>query len=160
MSIPDFRFGKGSVTKVTPADPTTGARVTTANASKVLCLTNKVTVGVSNGTTTIENFCTGGTDVEVPDGSQTGKVEFGDTQWTENDPALALMETAARNEAGTTYGGYVWLDIYPLGTTSGKLMYSVQVFVKEWTLDVPSKGVITVAHTVTAQAIPVKGVAV
>ena len=159
MAIPDFRFGKNAVAKVTPADPATGARVTTANASKVFCLTNKITIGLSNGTITIENFCTGGSDTEVPDGSQTGKLEFGDTQWTENDPALGIMETAARNETQATYGGMVWFDIYPLGMATGKPMYSIQAFVKEWNMDIPSKGTITVSHAVTAQTIPVKGTA-
>lgn len=156
--VPTFRFGRNAVTEITPADPATGAKVITTGASKLLCLANKVTIGLSNGTITIENFCTGGQDIEVPDGSKTGKLEFGDTQWTEADASLAIMEAAARNEENEPYGGYVYVDVYPIGKGTGKLMYTILAFVKEWTLDMPSKGTVTVTHAVTAQGIPEKGV--
>ncbi len=91
-AIPAFRFGKNAVVKVAAATPADGTKPAAADAFKVLCLTNEVTIGLSNGTITLENFCTGGADVEVPDGTTTGKVELGDATWTEADPALILLE--------------------------------------------------------------------
>jgi len=157
-AIPAFRFGKNAVVKVAAATPADGTKPAAADAFKVLCLTNEVTIGLSNGTITLENFCTGGADVEVPDGTTTGKVELGDATWTEADPALILLEAAAFNSTGAQYSGYVWFEVMPLGAGTTKPVYDILVFVKEWSMKTPSKGVITVQHALLAQGAPNKGV--
>ena len=109
-----FRFGKNARIEIAPyTDGTEPAAGDFIN----FCLTNQVEVGLTNGTITIDTFCSGG-EVEVPDGSQTGELTFGDTTWTEDDDALQLLEDAAFSKVEN--GTKVHYRIYTAGQGAGQ----------------------------------------
>jgi len=146
-----FRFGKNARIEIAPytdgTEPAAGAFIN-------FCLTNQVEVGLTNGTITIDTFCTGG-EIEVPDGSQTGELTFGDTTWTEDDDALKLLEDAAFSKVEN--GSKVHYRIYPLGKAVGKPVWRGILNATGVKLTIPSKGVIKMAVTPKAQGAPERG---
>jgi len=157
---PKFRFGVKTITRVAPiiayasdGTPTKPA----AGTFQTLCRGNSIEVGLENGTVDIENFCTGGRTISVRDGSKNGTLGgFDGMTWTEDDPALMLMEAAVFDTTET--GGNVWVQVMPLGVGTGKPVYDLQIDVRKWVLKAPSKGVITVDHEVYVQQGPDKGI--
>ncbi|MBZ9753006.1 hypothetical protein K7W42_19390 [Deinococcus sp. HMF7604] len=144
-----YRFGKNSVVRVAPipsgsiaADGTVTKPVT--GNFKVLCLHNSVSVGLENGTIDLENFCTGGKTVSVRDGTQQGSLEIANVTWVEDDLAVKILEDAAFS--GSETGGWVYFEVQPLGSGTGKPIYDLIVDVLSWRLTTPAKGTITVEH--------------
>lgn len=148
----EFRFGKNSRIEIAPM--TEDGTEPAASEFVHFCLTNRVTIGLSKGTVTIENFCIGGS-TEVPDGTQTGELEFGDTTWTENDPAVKMLEDAAF--ANDERGSQLFYRVYPLGKGAGKPVFRGILSVNEWSLLTPVTGVITVTNGVNALGAPERG---
>ena len=151
-----YRFGKNAVLRVAPgmAD---GSKPLAASF-KVLCLVKDVSIALTNGKISLENFCTGGNTIDIPDGTSMGEMTIGEANWTEADPALLLMEAAAQNTAGTETGNDVWFEVCPLGIGTTKPVYDVPAWVEKWELKMPDKGVITVNHTINVYGKPQPGV--
>lgn len=148
----NFRFGKNARMEI--ARPLDGMEAPALNDYVYFCLTNQISIGLSKGSVTIDTFCTGG-EVEVPDGSSTGTLEFGDTTWAENDAALKILEDAAFSD--TEDGSTLFYAVYPIGKKEGAPMFRGQLMVNEWKLDMPSKGVIKVTNGVRAYGKPERG---
>ncbi|GAA5513646.1 hypothetical protein Dcar01_02390 [Deinococcus carri] len=146
------RFGKNARIEVAPY---TDGSEPPAAAWQHLCLTNRVSLGGEKGTETFENFCTEGNEVEVLDGSEKGTLEFGDTTWTEDDAALAVLKKASK--AKTEDGSKVHYRVFPLGKGEGKPVFRGIFQVKNWKLDVPSKGLIKIENGVTPLGVPEEG---
>ncbi|WP_295818020.1 hypothetical protein [uncultured Deinococcus sp.] len=155
---PKYRFGKNALIRVaaiaTIAADGTVTKPATA-AFKVLCLAKDTTFGLENGTVDIENFCTGGRTVSVRDGTQSGTMELGETTWAEDDDVLSLMEDAAFSE--DEQGGWLYVEILPLGAGTGKPVFDLIIDVNTWSMSIPSKGVITVEHGLTVIEGPIRG---
>ena len=160
MAKATFRFGKNAVTRVAPIteyDPVTGdAKKPAADAFKVLCVTDEVSFGFQHGTFDLENFCTGGDTQTVRDGSREGEVEFGDLTWSENDPAVKILEDAAYSDTET--GGDVWMEVLPLGLGPSKPVFDMAFQVNSWRMTLPAKGAIAVEHNeINVFKIPERG---
>lgn len=74
------------------------------------CLPREITFGGKHGKIDIESFCTGGRTVSMKDGSYQGTLDLGEVYWTEDDPAIILLEGAAQDLVSET-GGYVWFEV-------------------------------------------------
>lgn len=158
--IPVYRFGKNAVIRaapLAPGDVAADGTVTKPLAAtfKVFCLPNSVEIGVSNSTVSIENFCTGGQTVNVRDGGQEGTMTIGESNWTEGDEVLGYFEDAAF--ADTPTGGWIYIEVAPLGVGAGKPVYDLIIDVRGWTMSIPSKGVITVTHDLAVLEGPIPG---
>lgn len=148
----EIRFGKNARIEIAPY---TDGTEPGAGAYLHFCMTDSVAIGGEKGTETINNFCTGGNDVDVLDGSEKGSVEFGDSSWTEDDPALAIFKAANKNK--TENGSKVHYRVYPIGKGEGKPVYRGIFQVQNWKLTIPSKGTIKIANGVTALGVPEEG---
>lgn len=148
----NFRFGKNARMEI--AKPLDGMEAPALKDYTYFCLTNQISIGLNKGSVTIDTFCTGG-EVEVPDGSSTGTLEFGDTTWAENDAALKILEDAAFSE--TEDGSTLYYAVYPIGKKENAPMFRGRLMVNEWKLDMPSKGVIKVTNGVRAYGKPERG---
>ncbi|WP_394649569.1 hypothetical protein [uncultured Deinococcus sp.] len=155
---PKYRFGKNTVLTAAPVIAFAADGSATkpgAAAFKVLCLHQEVSVGLENGTMDIENFCTGGRTVSVRDGTQSGTMDLGNTTWVEDDDVLKMFEDAAFSKTET--GGYVWIQVCPLGIGSGKPVYDLLIDVRTWKITSPAKGAITVEHDLSVLEGPTRG---
>lgn len=129
---------------------------------KELCLASEVEVGFENKTISFANFCSRGSDVEIPTGA-TGKVSLSEMQWIKDDPALLIMEDAARAAGGdttlaATITGVVAYEFLPEGAGVGKVVYRGTMGVKSWSVKAAAGGTVTVTNpTITAGGIPEKG---
>ncbi|WP_293913736.1 hypothetical protein [Deinococcus sp.] len=150
-TAPNFRFGKNARIEIAPY--TNGTEPAVGDFLN-FCLTNQVEVGLTNGSITIDSFCSEG-DVEVPDGSQTGILTFGDTTWAEDDLSLKLLENAAfsKNENGQK----VHYRIYPVGKAVGKPVWRGLFNAADVKLMIPSKGIIKMIVTPKVQGAPERG---
>lgn len=150
-----YRFGKNAVVRVAPgmADGTKPL----AASFKVLCLVKDVSIGLTNGKISLENFCTGGNTIDIPDGTSMGSMTIGTANWTEGDLSLMIMEAAAQNTLGTDTGNDVWAEVCPLGIGTGKPLYDLPIWVEKWDLKIPDKGVITVDYGVSVYGKPQPG---
>ncbi|WP_278913216.1 hypothetical protein [Deinococcus wulumuqiensis] len=115
------------------------------------CATSQLEIGGQKGSETVNNFCTGGNDVDVNDGSETNTLTTGDATWAEDDSAITMLERAYETDAR------VWYRIYPLGLGDGKPVYRGLLEVKEWKLTIPSKGLIKMTNGLTPLGKPEKG---
>lgn len=157
--VAKFRFGKNAVIRVAPITVVAADGTVTKPATdtfKQLCLAKSVKIGLENGKVDIENFCTGGNTVSVRDGTQKGSMDLGESTWVEDDPALKIMEDASF--AKTEIGGWVYVEVQPLGAGAGKPVYDLIIDVQKWELDIPSKGVITASHDIDVLEGPIKGI--
>ena len=109
------------------------------------CLPKEISFGGKHGKIDIESFCTGGRTVSMKDGSYQGTLDLGEVYWTEDDPAIILLEGAAQDTINET-GGYVWFEVLPTGVGAGKIAYDFLVDVDEWNNKIPSKGLITATY--------------
>lgn len=157
-----YRFGKNAVVRIAPIPA--GSIAADGTVSKpapgdfeVLCLPNSVSIGLQNGSIDLENFCTGGKTIKVRDGTQNGTFEISESNWIEDDAALEILEDAVQSTAET--GGWVYVEVLPLGIGSGKPSYDLIVDVMEWSMTIPSKGFITVqTQNISVLEGPLKGV--
>lgn len=139
-----------------------GGNMPLADAFKELCLASEVEVGFEGKTITFANFCSRGADVEIAAGA-TGKVALSEMQWIKDDPALIIMEDAARASAGdttltSTITGVVAYEFLPEGAGAGKVVYRGTIGVKSWSVKAAAGGTVTVPNpTITAGGIPEKG---
>ena len=120
-------------------------------AFKELCLASEVTVGFENKSITFANFCSGGSDVEIPVG-ETGTLDLSEMQWIEDDAALLIMETAAREKGTVAY------EFLPAGAGAGKTVYRGTFTVKGWKIKAAAAGTVTVDNPgLAAGGMPEKG---
>ena len=119
------------------------------------CLEIKFALGRWNGTVDVENFCTGGATVSVRDGTQTGSMSLGESTWVEGEASLEVMKDAAFNTS--EQGGWVYVEILPLGAGAGKPVFDLIIDVRRWEMTIPSKGVITVTHELNVLEGPTEG---
>lgn len=142
-------LGRDSIFRVAPLGA--NGAMPAAAAYKELCLASEVTVGFENRTISFQNFCTGGDEIEIPVGS-TGSVDLSEMQWIEDDEALLIMETAARDLAPIAY------EYLPAGAGTGKTVYRGIMDVKSWKVKSASDGTVTVeSPTLGAPGKPEKG---
>ena len=111
-----------------------------------LCETNQIKLGFGSKSITFENFCTGGSDVEIPTG-KTPRLDVGDAQWTDDSVALQDLEKAGREDVE------VWYWYYPKGIAAGK-GYFGKLNVAEWDMTSESAGLTTVAHQLKPIGMP------
>lgn len=148
-NAPNIRFGKNARMYIALDD---GSGVEPADAAFVyFCATSQIEIGGKKGTETVNNFCTGGNDVNVNDGSETYTLTTGDATWAENDAAINLLETAYNTDARVHY------RIYPLGKGAGQPAYRGTLDVNEWKLTIPSKGLIKMTNGLNPLGKPEKG---
>lgn len=146
---PKYRFGKNAVVRIAaiPVGSIAADGTVTKPAAgdfKVFCLHNNVSIGIANATFDLENFCTGGKTIKVRDGTKDGRMTIADAQWVENDDALEILKDAVFSNTET--GGWVYVEVLPLGIGAGKPVFDLIIDVLEWDLEMPSKGAITVKH--------------
>lgn len=156
--VTKYRFGKNAIVRVAAITAVAADGTVTkpqASAFQVLCLANNVTFGLENGTVDVENFCTGGATVSVRDGTQTGSMSLGESTWVEDDASLDIMKDAAFSK--TEQGGWVFVEILPLGAGAGKPVFDLIIDVRRWEMTIPSKGVITVTHELNVLEGPTEG---
>lgn len=146
----DFTFGKDTVIRIAAMTPGVSTKPLTA-AFVELCLISEVTLGGDKKTVTFSNFCTNGVEVEVAVGKK-GMLQFGQANWVEGDPALAVMETAYFED------DVVWYEVYPTGNVAGNIMYDGTLTVKKWEMKSVSDGLVTVSHDVIPTGVPTRGV--
>lgn len=121
-----------------------------AAAYKELCLASEVTVGFENQTISFANFCSGGTNIDIPFG-ETGTVDLSEMQWIADDDALVIMETAARDKAAIAY------EFMPEGAGTGKVVYRGVMNVNSWKVKAAAAGLVTVENpTLTSPGKPEK----
>lgn len=122
-----------------------------AGAYKELCLASEVSVGFENQTISFANFCTGGGNVDIPFG-ETGSVDLSEMQWIEDDEALVIMETAARDKTPIAY------EFLPKGAGTGKTVYRGVMNVNSWKVKAAAAGLVTVENpTISSPGKPEKG---
>lgn len=143
-------LGRDSIFRVALVKPD-GSIETSAN-HKELALASETSVGFENKTITFANFASGGEDVEIPVGV-TGKVDLSEMQWIDDDDALTVMETAARDGTPVSY------EFLPAGAGAGKVIYKGTLTVKSWVIKSSSTGTVTVENpSIAAAGKPDKGV--
>lgn len=148
-NAPNVRFGKNARMYIALDN---GSGQEPADADFVyFCATSQIEIGGQKGSETVNNFCTGGNDVAVNDGSETNTITTGDATWAENDAAINILETAYETDTRVYY------RIYPLGKGNGKPVYRGLLEVKEWKLTIPSKGLIKMTNGLTPLGKPEKG---
>lgn len=152
-SAPNVRFGKNARMYIALDDGSgTEPAFNTQNGTwAYFCATSQLEIGGQKGSETVNNFCTGGNDVQVNDGSETNTITTGDATWAENDRAIQMLETAYETDTR------VWYRIYPLGLGNGKPVYRGLLEVKEWKLTIPSKGLIKMTNGLNPLGKPEKG---
>lgn len=153
-------LGADSIFRVAPV--AVGGALPAAADFKELCLASEVEVGFEGKSITFANFCSRGSDVEIPVGA-TGKVALSEMQWIKDDPALVIMENAARATAGdpelrNTISGIVAYEFMPEGAGTGKVVYRGTFGVKSWSVKSAAGGTVTVPNpTIAAGGLPEKG---
>lgn len=152
---PNVRFGRNARMYIAPY--AAGGAEPAFDQYTYFCATDQIEIGGQKGSETVNNFCTGGNDVELSDGSETPSLSTGDAFWTENDRALQILEAAYDNNDPET--NYVWYRIYPLGLGKGKPVYRGLLQVNEWKLTIPSKGFIKMSNGLNPTGKPEKGTA-
>ncbi|BDP44846.1 hypothetical protein DAETH_48150 (plasmid) [Deinococcus aetherius] len=142
-------LGRESIFRVALVKPD-GTTDTSAN-HKELSLASETTVGFENKTISFSNFASGGDDVEIPVG-ETGVLELSEMQWIKDDPALVIMETAARNKTPVSY------EFLPEGVGAGKAIYKGSMTVNSWVIKSASSATVTVQNPkIASNGMPDKG---
>ncbi|WP_339096190.1 hypothetical protein WDJ50_02555 [Deinococcus sp. VB142] len=150
-SAPNIRFGKNARMYIALDDGSGTEPAFSTESWAYFCATDQLEIGGKKGTETVNNFCTGGNDVEVNDGSETNTLTTGDGTWAENDKAILMLERAYETEAR------VWYRIYPLGLGDGKPVFRGLLDVNEWKLTIPSKGLIKMSNGLNPLGKPERG---
>lgn len=152
QAAPDIRYGKNARLELAPWN---GGVEPPADQFVFFCATDQVEIGSEKGKETINNFCTGGNDVEIGDGSEKPTLTTGDAFWTEKDKAMLILKAAYN--APDEENARVWYRFYPLGKGAGKPVFRGILDVSSWKMTAPSKGLIKMAHGLNVLGKPEEG---
>jgi hypothetical protein len=148
-----YTFAKEAVIMIAPV--LTAGTKPAANTFKELCMIAQIGFGFENFVETIANFCEKGNESEVASGGSKGFVNIGDGMWHEDYVAtgepLHTMEQAAINKT------QVYMEIRPVGTGTGEVVYECPITVKKWEMTLEPKKMIMVKHDISTVGVPVKG---